>query len=160
MPRGKNPTLTDAAAFGLLSSSALIAQLNVKDLWHKKANTISDYIERTDRKVILPAEVLAETLNRIGNNIGRQEAVLAGTALLERNETGDVLITHSNTEILSATLTLLNSVQEPQDKRTSFVDCLVMATAAFYDTREIFGFDAVFGKNGFQLPGKAEKQAA
>jgi hypothetical protein len=35
-----------------------------------------------------------------------------------------------------------------------------MSTAAFYDTRKIFGFDAVFGKNGFHLPGDAEKQAA
>jgi predicted nucleic acid-binding protein len=148
------------SAFVILDSSALIAQFNVKDLWHKKANTISEFIAHTDRKVILPAEVLAETLNRIGNNIGRQDAVLAGNALLERNETGDILITHSNTEILSATLTLLNSVQEPQDKRASFVDCLVMATATFYDTGEIFGFDAVFGRNGFHLPGNSEKQAA
>jgi hypothetical protein len=38
--------------------------------------------------------------------------------------------------------------------------CLVMASASFYDTREIFGFDAVFGRNGFHLPGIAEKQAA
>ena len=130
------------------------------DLWHKRANTISEFIERTDRKVILPAEVLAEALNRIGNNIGRQDAVLVGNALLERNETGDVLITHSNTDILKATLNLLNSVQELPDKLASFVDCLVMATAAFYDTREIFGFDAVFGRNGFNLPGNEEKQAA
>ena len=148
------------SAFVILDSSALIAQINGKDLWHKKANTISEYIERTDRKVILPAEVLAETLNRIGNNIGRQDAVLAGKALLERNETGDILVTHSNTDILTATLTLLKSVREPQDKRASFVDCLVMASAAFYDTREIFGFDAVFEKNGFHLPGNSEKQAA
>jgi predicted nucleic acid-binding protein len=148
------------SAFVILDSSALIAQINVKDLWHKKANAISEYIERTDRKVILPTEVLAETLNRIGNNIGRQDAVLAGTALLERNETGDILITHSNMDILSTTLNLLNSVQEPPDKRASFVDCLVMATATFYDTSEIFGFDAVFGRNGFQLPGNEEKQAA
>jgi hypothetical protein len=48
-----------------------------------------------------------------------------------------------------------------EDIIASFVDCLVMATAAFYyDTREIFGFDAVFGRNGFHLPGNAEKQAA
>jgi predicted nucleic acid-binding protein len=149
-----------SSAFVILDSSALIAQINVKDLWHKKANAISEFIERTDRKVILPAEVLAETLNRIGNNIGRQDAVLAGTALLERNDTGDILITHSNTDILSATLNLLNSVQERPDKRASFVDCLVMASAAFYDTREIFGFDVVFGRNGFHLPGNAVKQAA
>ena len=149
-----------SSTFVILDSSALIAQINVKDLWHKKANTVSEFVERTDRKVILPAEVLAETLNRIGNNIGSQEAVLAGTALLERNETGDLLITHSNTDILTATLNLLKSVREPQDKRASFVDCLVMATATFYDTREIFGFDAVFERNGFHVPGNTEKQAA
>jgi predicted nucleic acid-binding protein len=108
----------------------------------------------------LPAEVLAETLNRIGNNIGRQDAVFAGKALLERNETGDILITHSSPALIAATIDLLKTVQEPPDKRASFVDCLVMATAAFYDTREIFGFDAVFGRNGFQLPGNEEKQAA
>lgn len=149
-----------SSTFVILDSSALIAQINVKDLWHKKANAISEFIERTDRKVILPAEVMAETLNRIGNNIGRQDAVLAGNALLERNETGDILITQSNTDIVSATLNLLKTVREPQDKRASFVDCLVMVTATFYDTREVFGFDAVFGRNGFHLPGIAEKQAA
>jgi hypothetical protein len=80
----------------------------------------------------LPAEVLAETLNRIGNNIGRQDAVFAGKALLERNETGDILITHSSPALIAATIDLLKTVQEPPDKRASFVDCLVMATAAFY----------------------------
>jgi predicted nucleic acid-binding protein len=55
-----------SSALVILDSSALIAQINVKDLWHQKANAISEYIERTDRKVILPAEVLAETQgNRI-----------------------------------------------------------------------------------------------
>jgi predicted nucleic acid-binding protein len=142
-----------SSTFVILDSSGLIAQINVNDLWHEKANTISAFIERTDRKVILPAEVLAETLNRIGNNIGRMDAAIAGHALLERNETGDILITSTHTDILAATLSLLESVQEPQDKRASFVDCLVMATATFYETREIFGFDAVFSANGFQLPG-------
>jgi predicted nucleic acid-binding protein len=149
-----------SSTFVILDSSALIVQINRKDLWHTKATAISEFIERIDRKVILPAEVLAESLNRIGNNIGRQEAVLAGNALLERNETGDILITHTNTDILAATLNLLKTVREPQGKRVSFVDCLVMATATFYDTREIFGFDAVFGNNDFYLPGNAEKQAA
>jgi hypothetical protein len=45
-------------------------------------------------------------------------------------------------------------------ERGSFVDCLVMAYANLYDTREIFGFDAVFVQNGYHLPSKAEKQAA
>jgi hypothetical protein len=39
------------------------------------------------------------------------------------------------------------------------VDYLAVASASFYDAREIFGFDAAFGKSGFHLPGNAEKQA-
>jgi predicted nucleic acid-binding protein len=146
--------------FVILDSSALIAQINVKDIWHKKADGTAEFIAQTDRQIILPNEVFAETLNRIGNNIGRQEAVLAGKALLARDATGDIQLTQSNPALLTATLNLLKTVQEVQDKRPSFVDCLVMATANFYQTREIFGFDAVFAQNGYNLPGKAEKQAA
>ena len=74
----------------ILDSSALIAQINVNDLWHKKADAITTVIANTDRRVILPSEVFAETLNRIGNNIGRQTAVLAGHALLERKRSQGV----------------------------------------------------------------------
>jgi predicted nucleic acid-binding protein len=146
--------------FVILDSSALIAQINVKDIWHKKADETAEFIAQTDRQVILPNEVLAETLNRIGNNIGRQEAILVGKALLARNETGDILFAQSNPGILSASLKVLKTVHEAKEKRASFVDCLVMAYARLYDTHEIFGFDTVFVLNGFYLPGKAEKQAA
>ena len=104
--------------------------------------------------------VFSETLNRIGNNIGRQAAVLAGHALLERDATGDILLTHSTPSLAAAALELLNSVEAPPDKRPSFVDCLVMATANANNTREIFGFDAVFTKNGYFLPGASEQKAA
>jgi predicted nucleic acid-binding protein len=147
--------------FVILDSSALIAQINLKDIWHKKADETAEFIAQTDREVILPYEVFAETLNRIGNNIGRQETYLAGKALLARDATGDIQLNQSNPGLLAASLELLKTVKETQDKRASFVDCLVMATANFYHTREIFGFDAVFVQNGYHLPGKAvEKQAA
>jgi predicted nucleic acid-binding protein len=143
----------------VLDSSALIAQINVKDIWHNKADEIAGFIAQTDRHAILPCEVLAETLNRIGNNIGRKEAVLAGKALLNRDVTGDIVITYSNPSLLGASLKLLDTIEAPPDKRASFVDCLVMATANFFNTREIFGFDAVFAKNGYRLPGSVEQQA-
>ena len=50
----------------VLDSSALIAHINGKDLWHKKADTIATFIADTERHVILPSEVFAETLNRLG----------------------------------------------------------------------------------------------
>jgi predicted nucleic acid-binding protein len=144
----------------VLDSSALIAQINGKDIWHKKADAIATLIAQTERHVILPAEVFAETLNRIGNTIGRQAAVLAGRALLARHAAGDIVLTHSNPALAAASLKLLQTVDAPQDKRPSYVDCLVMATANLYRTREIFGFDAVFPENGYRLPGQGEQQAA
>jgi hypothetical protein len=35
-----------------------------------------------------------------------------------------------------------------------------MATADFYETREIFGLDAAFAQNGYFLPGTSEQKAA
>ena len=54
----------------------------------------------------VPYEVCAETLNRIGNNIGRHEAVLVGRALLERDATGDILLVHSTPSVAIAALEL------------------------------------------------------
>jgi predicted nucleic acid-binding protein len=144
----------------VLDSRALIAQINGKDIWHKKADAITAFIAQTERHVILPSEVFAETLNRIGNNIGRQAAVVAGKALLSRDATGDILLLPGTPTLAAAALELLSTVEAPPEKRPSFVDCLVMATANLYRTREIFGFDAVFTQNGYRLPGQGEQQAA
>ena len=85
-----NPTV-------ILDSSALIAQINLNDLWHETANETAGFIARTDRQAILPSEVLAETLNRIGNNIGRQQAFLAGGS--GSNKTDEL----SSEEVISIT---------------------------------------------------------
>jgi predicted nucleic acid-binding protein len=145
----------------ILDSSALIAQLNVADIWHAKADTTAGFISRTDRQIILPYEVLAETLNRVGNNIGREQAVLAGKAILTRYATGDLVLPQSDPDVLDAALEVLKIAKVAQAKQPSFVDCVVMAYADFYDTDEVFGFDHVFAMNGYRLPGApATKQAA
>ena len=56
---------------------------------------------------------------------------IAGNALLARAATGDMLLAYSTPLLLAAALELLHIVQEPHDKRASFVDCLVMASADF-----------------------------
>jgi predicted nucleic acid-binding protein len=65
-----------------------------------------------------------------------------------------------NPTLAAAALELLKTVEAPPEKRPSFVDCLVMASANLYRTRDIFGFDAVFTENGYRLPGQGEQQAA
>jgi predicted nucleic acid-binding protein len=34
----------------------------------------------------------------------------------------------------------------------SYTDCIVMVVATASKTKEVFGFDDVFGKNGYRLP--------
>ena len=47
----------------ILDSSALIAEINLSDSLHQKAQAINDVLSQTQRKVILPYEVFAEALN-------------------------------------------------------------------------------------------------
>jgi predicted nucleic acid-binding protein len=141
----------------ILDSSALIAQINLADSLHEKAQAINDVLSQTDRQVILPYEVFAEALNIFGKKVGRVEAARAGKALLARHATGSLLIRTSTPAILAAALDLLVTAK---GQSPSFVDCLVMASADEYQTREIFGFDETFTKNGYQLPEPKKKQQA
>jgi|SRR5919202_931849 predicted nucleic acid-binding protein len=47
-----------------------------------------------------------------------------------------------------------------QPASVSFTDCIVMAVADRLGTQTIFGFDEVFRKNGYRLPGAPHQQAA
>lgn len=47
-----------------------------------------------------------------------------------------------------------------QPTSMSFTDCIVMACADAWETRDIFGFDAVFRKNGYRLPGATQEGRA
>ena len=141
----------------ILDSSALIAQINLADSLHEKAQAVNDVLSQTQRAVILPYEVFAEALNIFGKKVGRSEAASAGKALLARHVSGSLQIIPSDETILAAALDLLLTAK---GKSPSFVDCLVMVSADHYQTQEIFGFDDAFAKNGYRLPEAAENQQA
>jgi predicted nucleic acid-binding protein len=141
----------------ILDSSALIAEINLADSLHEKAQAINDVLSRTDRQVILPYEVFAEAINIFGKKVGRQEATSAGKALLARYESGSLKIVPSDDTILAAALDLLRTAK---GKNPSFIDCLVMVSADHYQTPYIFGFDEAFAKNGYRLPEAPNQQEA
>ena len=141
----------------ILDSSALIAQINLADSLHEKAQAINDVLSQTQREVILPYEVFAEAMNIFGKKVGRSEAASAGKALLAHHVSGSLKTIPSDETILTAALDLLLTAK---GKSPSFVDCLVMVSADHYQTQEIFGFDEVFAKNGYRLPMATENQQA
>ena len=141
----------------ILDSSALIAQINLADSLHEKAQAINTVLSQTERQVILPYEVFAEAMNIFGKKVGRIEAARAGKAILARHATGSLVIATSSAPILDAALELL---QTAKGQSPSFVDCLVMVYADVHKTTEVFGFDETFAKNGYQLPAAPNKQQA
>jgi predicted nucleic acid-binding protein len=54
--------------------------------------------------------------------------------------------------IIAPTLASAVDLLEQQKASDSFVDTLVMAYTDHYGTRRIFGFDAVFSRNGYEIP--------
>jgi predicted nucleic acid-binding protein len=138
-------TTTNAAFLIIADSSALVSLLHPDDANHEKANALVESLERTTGKVLIPTEVFTETINVIGRNLGHKLAILAAGELMA-SET--FYTDSSNHNILASSLNLFAK----QPESVSLTDCLVMATADFYGTDTIFGFDDTFSRNGYHLP--------
>lgn len=125
----------------IVDSSSLVALANEKDSTHDIAlKTVNSFEEPV--RVIVPVEILAETLNTIGKKIGKIYAL----------NTGKELFTSEIFEILESNSIIRLTAFEKfakQKASVSFTDCLVMAFADEFETQEIFGFDESFAKNGY-----------
>lgn len=133
----------------IVDSSALVALLKVDDIDNGKALGLQLDMEAAEYSVLIPMEVLAETLNVIGKKFGRDEAVAAGHTILEEDRNGRMTLVGS--EVVAIELAL--DLQSTASGGPSFVDCLVMAHATQQQTPYIFGFDLTFKKNGYRLSG-------
>jgi predicted nucleic acid-binding protein len=127
----------------ILDTSAIIS-LNALDSNHQRAVEITEALSRLDVSLIIPTDVFTETLNVAGKKLGRSKQLEIAQKL---GESGQFLIV-STEDILKSALELLPQLAES----VSFTDCIVMACAKHWDTPYIFGFDAIFAKQGYQLP--------
>jgi len=133
----------------IVDSSALVALLKRDDADHEKAVIIMDGpVVQQRLRVVLPSEVLAETLNILGKKLGNRAETAAGRVLLNRIVSGDLLLASSSPKIIRTALEL----RATYTGNPSFIDCLVMAYTEEYQTKLIYGFDETFHKNGYQLP--------
>src|SRR4051794_1324075 len=66
----------------IVDSSALVALLIENDADHEKAVLVSRRLKQAASLVLVPAEVISETLNLLGKMQGRAFAVAAGEQLL------------------------------------------------------------------------------
>lgn len=126
----------------IADSSALFSLLIDTDVNHKKAIKISDKYLKEEGIAIVPSEVFSELINILGKKFDHMAVVKAITGILR-----------SKTFLIENTLGASRYVAikkfQHQPKSVSFTDCLVMAFADFYETKEIFGFDEAFRRNGY-----------
>jgi predicted nucleic acid-binding protein len=129
----------------IADSSALISLFVTTDTNNTKARSILTKISKAERTIIIPSEVFAETINLIGKKFSHAQAIEAASLLLN----ADMFIITPTTAIARE-----NALKEfgVMSKGVSYTDCLVMTVADLYRTTDIFGFDEIFLKSGYQLP--------
>jgi predicted nucleic acid-binding protein len=122
------------------------------DTNHQRALAAATKLATKQSLIIIPGEIFAETVNLLGKKFGHANAVRMAQKLLG---SPDFLVIDTEEG------TRLDALQLFQDTPSgvSFTDCLVMATADKYETREIFGFDSIFSKKGYRVPGRLKEAA-
>lgn len=130
----------------IADSSGLFSLFVEKDSNYKRAQKISLNLITLQTTLIIPSEVFAETINTLGRKINHAFAlqVIEHMGKIDR-----CIITDSNENIRTAATSLFKK----QPKNVSFTDCLVMAFADYFETKDIFGFDESFRKNGYKRIG-------
>ncbi len=126
----------------IIDSSAFISLSNVTDSNYKIAIAISKRIDQENRRLIMPGEIFTEIVNVAGKKVGHQAAIDQANAILSQQA---LVLSETTTNIRQNALEKFKE----QPEAVSFTDCLIMAFADEYETKEIFGFDEAFSKNGY-----------
>jgi predicted nucleic acid-binding protein len=132
----------------ICDTSGLVSLLKADDSKHRSALKVARVLTEAAWQVIVPHEVYAETINVFGKKLGRETAVRAGEALLQKHDERELVLVPCDKHVLKRALTM----QARYSGSPSFVDCLVMAMADEHATVCIFGFDATSKSNGYFLP--------
>lgn len=126
----------------IIDSSAFISLGTITDSNYQKATAISNRIGQEDRTIIMPGEIFTEIVNVAGKKISHEAAMDQATKILSSKA---VHIEETTSDIRQSALDKFKK----QPESVSFTDCIVMAFADEFDTKEIFGFDDQFRKNGY-----------
>jgi predicted nucleic acid-binding protein len=120
----------------IADTSALVSLATHTDHNHLPAK------EAGARPIILPAAIFVETVNVLGKRSGHETALKAADELLRP---GSQFVLIETTPYLSRALEKFKD----QGPGVSLTDCMVMAVADEYRTKDIFGFDMQFVEAGY-----------
>ena len=126
----------------IADSSALVSLIDENDHNHKEAVEVAEKLSEASRLIILPLDVFVETINVIGKRFGHDLAMKTARYLLSSDS--EFLLLETKPYLITA----LNKFND-QAPAVSLTDCIIMAVADDYGTKEIFGFDKQFQDAGY-----------
>lgn len=126
----------------IIDSSAFISLGTITDSNYIKATEVSSQIDKEDRIIVMPGEIFTEIVNVVGKKICHQAAIDQAEKILSSKS---MHIKETTSDIRKNAFKKFKA----QPESVSFTDCIVMAFADEFETREIFGFDQAFRKNGY-----------
>jgi predicted nucleic acid-binding protein len=126
----------------IADTSGLVSLVTDTDQNHDPATKAAARLAEVSRPIILPSDVLVETVNVLGKKSGH------GTAL---KAAGELLRPGSQFILIETRPYLLRALENFKDQSpaVSLTDCIVMTIADDYDTKDIFGFDKQFADAGY-----------
>src|SRR3954470_8621412 len=117
----------------IADSSALVSLTIKSDRNHAAAVTFVQKVAADNRTVVIPCDVLAETVNILGKKFGHTRALEAIDILFE----GRAFVVEDIDERIRAdALAWFRDVADG----VSYTDCIVMAAANANKTKHVFGF--------------------
>jgi predicted nucleic acid-binding protein len=145
-------TKTDSSNIVIADSSALVALTNPNDFDHQRALTRKAELEALQASILIPTEVFSETVNIMGKKFGHALASEAAEVMMS----APLFLV---VDCSSAYTAALERFRQAPDS-VSFTDCLVLASADHYNTKQIFGFEEYFQKQGYEIPSPDELEEA
>jgi predicted nucleic acid-binding protein len=138
----------------IADSSALVSLIVTTDSNHERALEEARRLSSTQGLIILPSSVLLETVDILGKKVSHE--VAAGALRWFRDHDSQFVIVQTTMEQINEALVIF----EKQKESVSFADCVVMAVADQYDTKDVFGFDKQFEDAGYRRLTPGTKAAA
>jgi len=123
-------------------TSGFVSLASITDSNHKIAALGSVSMQEQNLSLIVPGEVITETINVLGKKISHDIAIQVGKSILDSSS---FTVVDTTTDIRKVAFAKF----QKQASSVSFSDCLVMAVADAYGTKYIFGYDAIFRKKGY-----------
>ena len=127
--------------FIIADTSGLVSLFSPNDHNHAVAVKAAKRLQRAHKDILIPAAVFVEFLNVLGRKAGHTAAIAAVSEL-----TPPFIVLSEPANLLDTPALMTFATAAPS---VSFTDCIVMAVADEYATKDIFGFDKQFEEAGY-----------